>query len=89
MTRGPVIDGVVGDDARAECPCDSGERVASRLFHDLLVGDVPGDGEDVVGAVIPGANVLDEVGPLHLLDEFDAAADIPAARLLAVDRPDR
>ena len=51
--------------------------------------DVPGDREHDVRRVVPLADVLDEVWAVHLLDQFDAPANIPAGRLFAIyGRPD-
>ena len=77
---GGIVWGDIGEPAGG----DIGEAGSGQFEH-LLVGAVPGDGEDHVRAQVPALHVLDEVGAIHLVDEFDAAADVPAAGLLAVD----
>ena len=49
------------------------------------MGAVPGDGEDHVRSQVPAVHVTHKVGAVHLADQLDAAADVPATGLLAVD----
>ena len=75
-----VVRGDVGEGAGGHL----GEAGLGQFEH-LLVGAVPGDGEDHVRAQVPVLHVTHEVGAVHLADKLDAAANIPAAGLLAVD----